>query len=74
MGVQPTLVTNGWLLPGKVDALAATGITTLFISIDAADPRVHERNRGLKGVCERIRGANASCGGARRHCPSPPSR
>lgn len=59
MGIHPTLVTNGWLLPGKLDALAATGITTLFISIDAADPAVHERNRGLRGVCERIRGANA---------------
>ena len=59
MGVHPTLVTNGWLLPGKLDALAATGITTLIISIDAADPAVHERNRGLRGVCERIRGANA---------------
>ncbi len=55
MGIQPTLVTNGWLLPGKVDALPAAGITTLFVSIDAADAAVHERNRGLKGVCERIR-------------------
>lgn len=59
MGVQPTLVSNGWLLPGKVEALAASGITTLFVSIDAAEPAVHERNRGLKGVCERIRAANA---------------
>jgi MoaA/NifB/PqqE/SkfB family radical SAM enzyme len=59
MRVQPTLVTNGWLLPGKLDALAETGITTLFISIDAAEPAVHEKNRGLRGVCERIRGANA---------------
>jgi MoaA/NifB/PqqE/SkfB family radical SAM enzyme len=59
MGVQPTLVTNGWLLGDKLEALAAAGITTLFVSIDAADPAVHERNRGLKGVCERIRRANA---------------
>ncbi|WP_431269533.1 radical SAM protein [Dankookia sp. P2] len=59
MGVQPTMVTNGWLLPPKVDALADAGITTLFISIDAADPLVHEKNRGLKGVCERIREATA---------------
>jgi MoaA/NifB/PqqE/SkfB family radical SAM enzyme len=58
MGVQPTLVTNGWLLPPKVDPLADAGLTTLFVSIDAADPAVHERNRGLKGVCERIAGAN----------------
>ncbi|TCZ66753.1 radical SAM protein [Roseicella aquatilis] len=59
MGIQPTLVTNGWLLPAKVEALADAGVTTLFISIDAADPAVHEKNRGLKGVCERIRDATA---------------
>ena len=66
-------MTNGWLLPGKLDALAETGITTLFISIDGADAAVHERNRGLRGVCERIRGANAR---SAEHgiCPSPPSR
>ncbi|MCO6415740.1 radical SAM protein [Siccirubricoccus sp. KC 17139] len=59
MGVQPTMVTNGWLLPPKVDALADAGITTLFISIDAPTAEVHEKNRGLRGVCERIREANA---------------
>jgi MoaA/NifB/PqqE/SkfB family radical SAM enzyme len=58
MGVQPTMVTNGWLLPPKVDALADAGITTLFISIDAPTAEVHETNRGLRGVCERIREAN----------------
>src|SRR6476661_8634657 len=58
-GVQPTLVTNGWLLPPKVDDLAASGITTLFISIDSEDAARHEENRGLKGVCARIREANA---------------
>ena len=67
MGVQPTMVTNGWLLPPKVDALADAGITTLFISIDAADPLVHEKNRGLKGVCARIREATAKLQAARRH-------
>ncbi|WP_448190974.1 radical SAM protein [Azospirillum sp. sgz301742] len=59
LGVQPTLVTNGWLLPAKLDALVAAGVTTLFISIDAADAGVHETNRGLKGVCDRIREATA---------------
>ncbi|MDO9706867.1 radical SAM protein [Paracraurococcus lichenis] len=59
LGVQPTMVTNGWLLPPKVDALADAGITTLFISIDAAEAAVHEKNRGLRGVCERIREATA---------------
>lgn len=63
LGVQPTLVTNGWLLPPKLEALAAAGLTTLFISIDAEDPAVHEKNRGLKGVCERIREATARMAG-----------
>jgi len=56
-GVQPTLVTNGWLLPPKVDDLAAAGVTTLFISIDSPEAAVHEKNRGLKGVCARIKDA-----------------
>ncbi|MDB5413942.1 MAG: Radical superfamily enzyme MoaA/NifB/PqqE/SkfB family [Rubritepida sp.] len=58
MGVQPTLVTNGWQLPMKLEALSKTGISTLFISIDSPDAEVHEKNRGLKGVCERIRESN----------------
>ncbi|RYJ03736.1 MAG: radical SAM protein [Acetobacteraceae bacterium] len=57
-GVQPTMVTNGWLLPPKVDAIAASGITTIFISIDSEHAHLHEENRGLKGVCARIKDAN----------------
>ncbi len=63
MGLQPTMVTNGWLLPGKLDALADAGMTTLFISIDAAEPEVHEKNRGLRGVCDRIREATGRMAG-----------
>jgi MoaA/NifB/PqqE/SkfB family radical SAM enzyme len=48
MGVQPTMVTNGWLLPGKLDAIAGTGISTVFVSIDSEDAAAHEKNRGLK--------------------------
>lgn len=55
MGVQPTMVTNGWLLPGQLESLRGTGISTIFISIDSEDAGAHETNRGLKGVCERIR-------------------
>lgn len=58
-GMQPTLVTNGWLLPKKLDELAGAGFKTLFISIDAADAGTHETNRGLKGVCERIKESTA---------------
>jgi MoaA/NifB/PqqE/SkfB family radical SAM enzyme len=58
-GIAPTLVTNGWLLPDRLDTLAAAGISMAFISIDSADPTTHEHNRGLKGVCARIRQACA---------------
>ena len=58
MGVQPAMVTNGWLLPGKLEALSKTGLSTLFTSIDSEDAGAHEKNRGLKGVCERIRESN----------------
>lgn len=53
-GIQPTLVTNGWLLPPKVDQLADAGVTAVFISIDSPDQSVHERNRGLRGSFARI--------------------
>jgi len=60
IGIAPILVTNGSLLtPKRIDALADAGLSSIFISIDAAQPEKHEQNRGLKGVCDRIRNANA---------------
>jgi MoaA/NifB/PqqE/SkfB family radical SAM enzyme len=56
-GMQPTLVTNGWLLPPKVRELADAGVSTIFISVDSHDAGVHERNRGLKGSFARIAAA-----------------
>jgi MoaA/NifB/PqqE/SkfB family radical SAM enzyme len=57
--MSPTLVTNGWLLTeARIDALADAGLASVYISIDAANAEVHERNRGLPGVCDRIRKAN----------------
>ncbi|HUB47226.1 MAG TPA: radical SAM protein [Acetobacteraceae bacterium] len=59
IGMTTTLVTNGWLLtPARIDALAAAGLVSVYISIDAATADVHEKNRGLPGVCDRIRDAN----------------
>jgi len=58
-GVQTSLVTNGWLLPAKLEALAKAGVGRVIISIDSPDAEAHEANRGLKGVFERIRAANA---------------
>jgi len=60
IGMVPMLVTNGSLLtPKRIDALADAGLTSVFISIDATDADTHDRNRGLPGVCARIRDANA---------------
>ena len=54
-GMRPTIITNGWLLPKKLDALIAAGLHTLLISIDSHSLAEHERNRGLPGLGERIR-------------------
>jgi MoaA/NifB/PqqE/SkfB family radical SAM enzyme len=55
----PAVITNGWLLPLLVDKLAAAGLKTVYVSIDAAVIADHEANRGLQGVCERIRKATS---------------
>lgn len=58
-GLGVALITNGWLLPAKLDELAASGLKTIYISIDAASIAEHERNRGLKGLVQRIQLATA---------------
>jgi|SRR5271165_1538930 len=35
-GIGKAMITNGWLLPLKLDELAAAGLKTLYVSIDAA--------------------------------------
>lgn len=53
------LVTNGSLLrKRRIRALAEAGLSSLIISIDAASIEAHEKNRGLPGVCEKIRKAS----------------
>ena len=56
-GMGPALITNGWLLESQAGTLAAAGLKTVYISIDAATLAEHETNRGLAGLGERIRGA-----------------
>jgi len=51
----PALITNGWRLPAQLENLAATGLKSVYISIDAATITKHENNRGLQGLGERIR-------------------
>jgi len=53
-GMGPAVITNGWLLPRLLDQLAAAGLKTVYISMDASTIGEHEGNRGLKGVCQRI--------------------
>lgn len=62
IGMRPTMVTNGSrLTPELVQEFKQCGLKTLFISIDAATVVAHEKNRGLPGVCDRVRAANAEC-------------
>jgi MoaA/NifB/PqqE/SkfB family radical SAM enzyme len=55
----PALITNGWLLASQLDKLAAAGLKTIYISIDAATIAKHEANRGLEGLGPRIRTATS---------------
>ncbi len=54
-GLRPAVITNGWMLPQKIDSLVDAGLGTLLVSIDSHSLAEHERNRGLHGVGERIR-------------------
>jgi len=53
-GMGCAAITNGWFLPAKLDALAASGLKNVYVSIDAATIAEHENNRGLKGLGKRI--------------------
>ena len=54
-GMRPAVITNGWMLPQKIEGLISAGLGTLLVSIDSHSLAEHERNRGLQGVGERIR-------------------
>lgn len=59
LGMKMMLVSNGALLkPRKIRDLVGAGLSSFIISVDAAEREAHEENRGLPGVCERIREAN----------------
>jgi MoaA/NifB/PqqE/SkfB family radical SAM enzyme len=53
--LRPALITNGWLLPQKIEALADAGLNTLLVSLDSDSIERHESNRGLRGLGERMR-------------------
>ena len=59
IGMAPMIVTNaGLLTPDRIKQLAEAGLVSVIISIDAAEVGKHEENRGLRGVCDRIKIAN----------------
>jgi MoaA/NifB/PqqE/SkfB family radical SAM enzyme len=54
-GMRPAVITNGWLLPQRIGALLRAGLQMLLVSIDSHSLDDHERNRGLRGLGEKIR-------------------
>jgi MoaA/NifB/PqqE/SkfB family radical SAM enzyme len=58
-GIAPMICTNGSLwTEKKIRELAANGMSSVIMSIDAHDVQKHERNRGLPDVCRKIKEAN----------------
>lgn len=59
-GLHPMICTNGSLWTSQnMRSLAADGLSSVIMSIDAHDVARHEKNRGLPDVCRRIQRANA---------------
>ena len=58
-GFKVMLVSNGGLFKvQRIGEYAGAGLSSFVISIDAATAQEHEDNRGLPGVCDKIREAN----------------
>lgn len=54
-----TLFTNGWLLRGRTDELKKAGLDGIYVSIDSADPKIHDKKRGVEGLFDKsIEGIN----------------
>lgn len=58
-GMKVMMVSNAGLFkPRRIKDYADAGLSSFVISIDAATAELHEENRGLPGVCDKIREAN----------------
>jgi MoaA/NifB/PqqE/SkfB family radical SAM enzyme len=58
-GIRPMICTNGSLwTEANMRGLAADGLSSVIMSIDAHDVARHEQNRGLANVCRKIQRAN----------------
>jgi radical SAM protein with 4Fe4S-binding SPASM domain len=54
-GVQVGLVTNGWFFDEAVaDQVRSLGLAQVVVSLDAADPRLHDELRGRAGSHARV--------------------
>ena len=53
-GIECGLITNGWFLPERIEALVSAGLRRLLVSIDSHSMPKHELNRGLDGLHRRI--------------------
>ena len=58
-GIRPMICTNGGLWNDEnMRGLASDGLSSVIMSVDAHDLIKHEKNRGLPGVCNKIKRAN----------------
>jgi MoaA/NifB/PqqE/SkfB family radical SAM enzyme len=58
-GLHPMICTNGSLWTEQnMRTLAAAGLSSVIMSVDAHDVARHEKNRGLPDVCRKIKRAN----------------
>jgi len=58
-GIRPMICTNGALWTDRnLREFASDGLCSVIMSIDAHDVAQHEQNRGLPGVCRKIKHAN----------------
>ena len=58
-GIHPMICTNGGLWTEEnMRGFANDGLSSVIMSIDAHEVVKHEKNRGLPGVCQKIKRAN----------------
>ena len=64
-GLRPMICTNGGLWTEEnMRGLVNDGLSSVIMSIDTHDIAGHEKNRGLPGVCQKIKKANEFFHGA----------
>ncbi|HNW43441.1 MAG TPA: radical SAM protein [Elusimicrobiales bacterium] len=47
------MFTNGWYLKERCAELKAAGLDSLYVSVDSADPKTHDKLRGVEGLFAR---------------------